>query len=76
MCLGHINQECMSSGLTIIYLIFILSINMTETGKKPQKRIPSEIREDPSDSVASTSQVKLQLRKQVQVLRTHFIVCA
>ena len=30
---------------------------MTETGKKPSKKIPSEIREDPSDSVASTSQV-------------------
>ena len=47
---------------------------MTATGKKPQKKIPYEIREDPSDSVASTSQVKSLLRKQVQVLRhTHFI---
>ena len=45
---------------------------MTATGKKPQKKIPYEIREDPSDSVASTSQVKSLLRKQVQVLRhTH-----
>ena len=42
---------------------------MTQTGKKTQKKIPSEIREDPSDSVASTSQVKSLLRKQVQVLR-------
>ena len=59
--------------LTNIYLFFILSINMTETGKKLQKRIPSGIREDPSDSVASTSQVKSLLRKQVQVLRyTHY----
>ena len=58
-----------TSSLTIIYLIFILSINMTATGKEPQKKIPYEIREDPSDSVASTSQVKSLLRKQVQVLR-------
>ena len=57
------------SSLTIIYLIFILSINMMATGKKPQRKIPYEIREDPSDSVASTSQVKSLLRKQVQVLR-------
>ena len=42
---------------------------MTATGKKPQKKIPYEIRKDPSDSVASTSQVKSLLRKQVQVLR-------
>ena len=42
---------------------------MTVTGKKPQKKIPYEIREDPSDSVASTSQAKSLLRKQVQVLR-------
>ena len=47
---------------------------MTATGKKPQKKIPYEIREDPSDSVASTSQVKSLLRKQVQVLRhTHIL---
>ena len=50
---------------------------MTTTGKKPQKKIPYEFREDQSDSVASTSQVKSLLRKQVQVLRhTHFIACA
>ena len=42
---------------------------MTATGKKPQKKLPYEIREDSSDSVASTSQVKSLLRKQVQVLR-------
>ena len=42
---------------------------MTATVKKPQKKISYEIREDPSDSVASTSQVKSLLRKQVQVLR-------
>ena len=44
---------------------------MTATGKKPQKKIPSEIWEDSSDSVASTSQVKSLLRKQVKCIKTH-----